>query len=506
MKAAKFLLALMTSTAAVAALAAPQLSQVTAEVMPRSGAVKITYSLSEDAVVTLDDVLVSGVSIGPSNVTKVVGACHRKIKAGTGREIYWFPKKERAELDVGGAITAQLTAYDPTTPPEYMLFELRPYQAANNWTYSTEFTCTNMVYSTRFYASAANLPDGGLKNIRDYYRRYCVMRKIPAKDVTWRMGYRATSGYVEIGGSSQNTVAAPHYVKLTSDYYMSIYPVTYGQETAMLGDLASPPRTDHFAKAVEMTGESWDDLKWGLPYGGNNTGLLNGSNRTVKNADVDNSRGTAYCWPSTGHTVGSGNVFGLFRQVFKVDVDFPTDAQWEFAARAGTETPFGVAGGVTHGWPTKTSGGVTTTNVMVWCRQTTEMAPVYKDTGAVDWDNSAYYSMPCGLLVPNDWGLYDMHGNQWEWCLDRYHYAWTSETDNWYLSDSSSAPRETYGDKVVIVDPIGPSAFVSDMADRFCLRGGSAANGHENGTSNFRYNAKRTGSYARRLTCPVPTL
>lgn len=500
MNTSKFWLSLMISTAALALFAVPQLSDVTAEVVPRSGAVKITYSLSEDAVVTLDDVLVDGTSIGASNVTKVVGACHRKIKAGSGREIYWHPKKEQAHLDVSGAVTAQLTAYDPATPPEYMLFELRPYQAASNWTYSTEFTCTNMVYSTRFYARAANLPDGGLKNIRDYYTRYLVMRRIPAKNVVWRMGYRATSGYVEIGGNAQITNAAPHYVKLTSDYYMGIYPVTYGQEATMLGDLASPPRTDHFAKAVEMTGESWDDLKWGLPYGGINTSLLNGSSRTTRNADVDNTRGSAYCWPDTGHTVGSGNVFGLFRQVFKVDVDFPTEAQWEFAARAGTETPFGVAGGVTHGWPTQTSGGVTTTNVMVWCRQTTEMQ------WNTSWDNSAYYSMPCGLLVPNNWGLYDMHGNQWEWCLDRYHYVWTNETDNWYLKDSSSAPHETYGDRPVIVDPIGPKTFVGGMDNRFCLRGGSAGNGHENGSSNFRYNATRTSSNARRLTCPVPEL
>lgn len=493
------LLASVLSAGAV--WAAPQLSDVAAEVVARSGAVKITYTLSEDAIITLDDVLVDGVSIGASNVTKVVGACHRKIKAGAGKAIYWFPKKEAAHLNVSGTITAKVTAYDLATPPDYMLFELRAYQNAGNWTYSTEFTCTNLAYATRFYSSVATLPDGGLKNIKEYYNRYVLMRKVPAKDVIWRMGYRSLTPSIEHGGASQKTNAAPHYVKLTSDYYMSVYPMTYGQHATMLPDsnLTTRPRTDHTALAESWTGEQWDDLKWGLPYGGGNTGILDGGTRkTPVNSQMTNLRGSSAFWPQTGHDVAEGCAFDLFRRVLKEPVDLPTEAQWEFAARAGTDCPFGVAGGVANAWPVV--NGVT--NVMIWCRQTGEKEWDPNNPG--NWDRARYYMMPCGLLVPNSWGLYDMNGTAWEHCLDKYHFAWTSESDNWYLNDASTAPRETYNGKTVIVDPVGPADHVSGYATHFCLRGGSGGNGQENGSNNFRYMCKRENANAYRLVCPVP--
>ncbi|MCL1993549.1 MAG: SUMF1/EgtB/PvdO family nonheme iron enzyme, partial [Spirochaetes bacterium] len=69
----------------------------------------------------------------------------------------------------------------------------------------------------------------------------------------------------------------------------------------------------------------------------------------------------------------------------------PTEAQWEFAARAGTTTPF--------------SDGV--------------QEPTTESLQQIGWFiDSGLVSREVGLLEPNPWGLYDMHGNVFEWVWD----------------------------------------------------------------------------------------
>ncbi len=72
----------------------------------------------------------------------------------------------------------------------------------------------------------------------------------------------------------------------------------------------------------------------------------------------------------------------------KLGVQLPTEAQWEYACRAGSTGSFAGSGNLDEmGWYDDNSGG--------------ETHPVEQKT-------------------PNAWGLYDMHGNVWEWCADRY--------------------------------------------------------------------------------------
>ncbi len=76
----------------------------------------------------------------------------------------------------------------------------------------------------------------------------------------------------------------------------------------------------------------------------------------------------------------------------------PTEAEWEYACRAGTTGPFHY--------------GSTLSSLQANCNG---RRPYDAPAGPV-----RDYTTPVGTFAPNAWGLYDMHGNVWEWCQDRW--------------------------------------------------------------------------------------
>ena len=161
-----------------------------------------------------------------------------------------------------------------------------------------------------------------------------------------------------------------HLVTISQPFYLSMHPVTQAQWEAVMGN--NPSQFKGFsARPVENV--SWNDAQQFL----------------MRLSAADD----------------------------RYTYALPTEAQWEYACRAGSTSAHSFGDNEAH------------LGDYAWYR-----------------DNADGTTHPVGEKRPNAWGLYDMHGNVWEWCQD-----WYSE----YTADS-------------MTDPGGPNAGVARV-----IRGGS---------------------------------
>ena len=196
----------------------------------------------------------------------------------------------------------------------------------------------------------------------------------------------------------------------------------------------------------------------------NNRSKFKGNMRPVENVSYIDIRGLekGQGWPKDG-AVDDKSYLGKLRKKVGIDFDLPTEVQWEYACRAGTKGDFNVDG--------------------------VEMIKLgkCKDNGGLS-DNHA----KVGSFMPNAWGLYDMHGNEWEWCADRGKDARAGyfEFFGW-----DSEPKETEA------DPKGMAVGLSRV-----VRGGSWCHPPVNCRSSFRGRVDpgcRGSDLGFRLACPA---
>jgi len=218
------------------------------------------------------------------------------------------------------------------------------------------------------------------------------------------------AGEFHMGSNGDRPDERPvHRARLTQPFYMGKFPVTVGEFARFADEHNYQTLAERSGGATVLIDGRWPPVKrpnasWRKPY------MPQTPRHPVVSISWEDA--DAFC-----------EAMGL---------SLPTEAQWEYACRAGSTGSYCFAGDA---------------------RKLTEYA----------WyaANSGIKTHPVGKKLPNSWGLYDMHGQVWEWCADWY-------GERYY----SSSPAE---------DAPGPASGSIHV-----FRGGCFPSGPEYATSSFR--------------------
>jgi len=319
----------------------------------------------------------NGVDVSHSEIVRTVTGDISKYLPSAGTYTFTWDAGRDFPENIVSNLSVVVTLWATNNPPTYCAVKL--------------VAEPNGQYPVYWYGKASEVPFG--VNDSWWKNDWLLLRQIPSTQ-----GQSVTLGSPggEPGRSTDGRENLRN-VRITRPFYMGVFPVTQRQWENVYGNKPSNFNNPGFYEERPVEQVSWNTVR------GNG------------------AAGAAYDWPDKGHAVDPNSFMGRLRSRTGniLTFDLPTETQWQYACRAGT------AGAWNNGTTTATPADVPDANLDLLGRYKWNGGQIYNSSMS-RWDDPPQdctdenATAKVGSYLPNAWGLYDMHGNVTEWCLDWY--------------------------------------------------------------------------------------
>lgn len=295
-------------------------------------------------------------------------------KAGEGESFLLSDLKGDGSAGIVLGSGSKRAVWDPSgTYPGTQLSDFKIALAAEEVTSQAKYIVLDLNAYTFSYASSTNAATVSVGS--DSKKSQIWFRRI--EPGTYQMSAGDDWSYFDPSWTSKGTETS-HDVQLTRGFYIGIFEVTEAQFSKIDSETASESCAPKLRIRYDQIRGSEIGATW--PY------------KTDRRVDSDSFLGTLRS------KTGGG-----------VIIDLPTEGQWELACRSRGDGTFIGAGCWNDGSPYDSADGQTDNNLdkLAWYKM-----------------NSSNRAHEVGTKRPSLMGLYDMHGNAWEWCIDFFDYRY----------------------------------------------------------------------------------